>query len=51
MQKRSGQEHAIDKHFPHRAKGSVVVPCFRCPEPGFNMDESDMDDEEIRYGI
>lgn len=51
IQKRSGQEHGIDKHFPDRAPGSVVVPCFRCPEPGFNMDESDMDDEEIKYNI
>ncbi len=35
--KRSGQVHGIDKHFPFRPKGSVVVPCFACPEIGFNL--------------
>lgn len=49
MRKRSGQEHGIDAHFPHRMPGSVMVPCFACPEPGFNMNEDDdMDDEDIR---
>jgi hypothetical protein len=49
MRKRSGQEHGIDVHFPHRMPGSVMVPCFACPEPGFNMDEDDdMDEEDIR---
>jgi len=49
MKKRSGQEHGIDMHFPNRMAGSVMVPCFACPEPGFNMDEdNDMDEEDIR---
>ena len=51
MRKRSGQEHDIDAHFPHRMPGSVMVPCYACPEPGFNMNENDMDDmddEDIR---
>lgn len=39
MLKRSGQLHGIDAHFPSRPKGSVVVPCLSCPEPGFNMAE------------
>jgi hypothetical protein len=37
MIKRGGQAHGIDKHFPFRPKGSVVVPCFSCPEFGFNL--------------
>jgi hypothetical protein len=49
MQKRSGQCHGIDKHFPKRVPGGVVVPCFACPEPGFNMEEEDLDDEELRW--
>lgn len=49
MKKRSGQEHGIDEHFLHRMPGSVMVPCFACPEPGFNMDDDDdMDEEDIR---
>ncbi|KAJ7094336.1 hypothetical protein C8R44DRAFT_749527 [Mycena epipterygia] len=48
MQKHSGQCHGIDKHFPKCVPGGVVVPCFACPEPGFNMEEEDLDDEELR---
>lgn len=47
-QKRSGQCHGIDKHFPQRVPGGVVVSCFACPEPGFNMKEEDLVDEELR---
>lgn len=39
MLKRSGQAHGIDIYLPLRAPGSVVVACFSCPEPGFNMAE------------
>ena len=48
MQKRSGQDYGIDEHFPLRVQGSFMVPCFACPEPGFNMDNEEMDDEEIQ---
>ncbi|KAF7973122.1 hypothetical protein HWV62_16156 [Athelia sp. TMB] len=50
MLKRSGQAHEIDKHLPLRPPGSVVVPCFACPEPGFNMSLDDQEiDEEFRH--
>ncbi|KAF8913329.1 hypothetical protein CPB85DRAFT_1219841 [Mucidula mucida] len=35
--KRGGQVHGIDRFFLNRPPGSVVVPCFVCPEPGFNV--------------
>lgn len=35
--KNSGQAHDIDQFFPLQHPGSIVVPCFACPEPGFNM--------------
>ncbi|KAK7059994.1 hypothetical protein R3P38DRAFT_2496266, partial [Favolaschia claudopus] len=38
LMKRMGQEHGIDKHFPHRPAGNLVLYCPSCPEPGFNMD-------------
>ncbi|KDR78511.1 hypothetical protein GALMADRAFT_209005 [Galerina marginata CBS 339.88] len=41
--------HGIDREFPDRPPGSIVVPCFACPEPGFNMDDSEMSDEEIQH--
>ncbi|KAG6848674.1 hypothetical protein H0H93_014968 [Arthromyces matolae] len=49
--KRSGQVHGIDIHFPFRPPGNVIVPCFSCPEPGFNVpnDQWEMDDEELRH--
>ncbi|KIJ16193.1 hypothetical protein PAXINDRAFT_52606, partial [Paxillus involutus ATCC 200175] len=34
MFKRSGQAHDIDRFFPNRTPGNLVVPCFSCPEPG-----------------
>ncbi|EIN05125.1 hypothetical protein PUNSTDRAFT_30488, partial [Punctularia strigosozonata HHB-11173 SS5] len=36
MLKRSGQMHAIDNCLPGRPPGSVIVPCFACPERGLN---------------
>jgi hypothetical protein len=49
MLKRSGQCHNVDKYFPDRPPGSVVVPCLACPEPGLNMEEMDQDvDEDMR---
>ncbi|KAJ6552669.1 hypothetical protein DFH09DRAFT_1038762, partial [Mycena vulgaris] len=45
MEKRSGQGHDIDKKIPQQKPGSTVVPCFACPEPGFNMEEEDLDDD------
>ena len=47
-EKRSGQGHGIDEEFPDRPPGSIVVPCFACPERGFNMEDSDMSDEDIQ---
>ncbi|PPQ98101.1 hypothetical protein CVT26_003271 [Gymnopilus dilepis] len=37
--KNSGQAHNIDRYFPLRRPGSVIVPCFACPEPDFNVPE------------
>ena len=52
MLKRSGQAHGIDEHLPMRPPGSVVVPCFACPEPGFNMSIDDQEiDEDFRYEL
>ena len=49
MLKRSGQAHGIDEHLPLRPPGSVVVPCFACPEIGFNMELEDQAiDEDFR---
>ncbi|KDR71018.1 hypothetical protein GALMADRAFT_15660, partial [Galerina marginata CBS 339.88] len=50
-EKRSGQGHGIDKEFPDRPPGSIVVPCFACPEPGFNMDDSDFSDHDIHLNF
>ncbi|KAF7975232.1 hypothetical protein HWV62_10194 [Athelia sp. TMB] len=50
MLKRSGQAHGIDALLPHRPKGSVIVPCFSCPEPGFNMEfDAPWVDDELRH--
>jgi hypothetical protein len=50
MLKRSGQAHGIDSILTLRPKGSVVVSCFSCPEPGFNMAEIyDPANEDFRY--
>lgn len=50
MLKRSGQVHGIDKFFPFRKPGNVVVSCFGCPEPGFNVPDHQWDevDDEFR---
>ncbi|KAF7969559.1 hypothetical protein HWV62_26913 [Athelia sp. TMB] len=50
MLKRSGQAHGIDAHFPLRPPGSIIVPCFACPEVGLNMSFDDQEiDEEFRW--
>ncbi|KAF9471253.1 hypothetical protein BDN70DRAFT_977471 [Pholiota conissans] len=52
MLKRSGQVHDIDKSFPFRRKGNVIVVCFACPEPGFNVPDSqwdDLDNDELGF--
>ncbi|KAF9536538.1 hypothetical protein CPC08DRAFT_595712, partial [Agrocybe pediades] len=52
--KRSGQVHNIDVHFPFRRKGNVMVPCFSCPEYGFNVPDehwTDLDDDNLRFLI
>ncbi|KAG7086172.1 hypothetical protein E1B28_002131 [Marasmius oreades] len=46
--KRSGHAHGMDQFFPNRPPGSVVVPCFACPEPGFNVPDhywNEIDDD------
>jgi hypothetical protein len=50
MIKRSGQVHQIDKEFPHRREGNLTVPCFACPEPGFNVPDEQWGtvDEELK---
>ncbi|EEB93980.1 hypothetical protein MPER_07292, partial [Moniliophthora perniciosa FA553] len=32
-----GQENNIDKHFPHRPAGTLMLYCPACPDPGINM--------------
>lgn len=52
MVKRSGQAHGIQELLPLRPEGTVVVPCFCCPEPGFNMAEiDDATNPEFRYAF
>lgn len=43
-EKRSGQGHGIDNELP---PGTIVALYFACPEPGFNMEDSDMSGEDI----
>ncbi|KAK0243559.1 hypothetical protein EDD85DRAFT_988135 [Armillaria nabsnona] len=43
MFKQSSQVHGVDQHFPSRPAGSVAVPCFSCPERGFNVSDTVMD--------
>lgn len=47
----SGQAHNIDTFFPLRRPGSVMVPCFACPEPGFNVpdDQWTAIDDTLQY--
>ncbi|KAF8204536.1 hypothetical protein BJ912DRAFT_277 [Pholiota molesta] len=47
----SGQAHNIDTFFPLRRPGSVMVPCFACPEPGFNVpdDQWAMIDDNLQF--
>ncbi|KAF8952930.1 hypothetical protein BDZ97DRAFT_1670418 [Flammula alnicola] len=51
MIKRSGQVHQIDKEFPLRREGNLAVPCFACPEPGFNVPNEQWGsvDEELGF--
>jgi len=50
MRKRSGQLHGVDKFFPNRARGSVIVRCMACPEVGLNIDADWKNTpEELRY--
>ncbi|KAK1217927.1 hypothetical protein PQX77_019402 [Marasmius sp. AFHP31] len=48
-EKRAGLPYAMDKHFPNRRPQSMVVPCFTCPERGFNIDHETMDSTPDRY--
>ncbi|KAK0466510.1 hypothetical protein IW261DRAFT_1346638, partial [Armillaria novae-zelandiae] len=43
MYKQGGQVHNMDTYFPSRPTGSVVVPCFSCPERGFNVTDTIME--------
>ncbi|KAK7056512.1 hypothetical protein VNI00_003068 [Paramarasmius palmivorus] len=49
----SGQANSIDVIMqalvPGWAKRSVMVPCFACPQPGFNMDDDVMNNDEFRH--
>ena len=50
MLKKSGQAHDINTVLTLRPQGSVVVPCFSCPEPGFNMVKvCNSTNEDFRY--
>ncbi|KAK0207492.1 hypothetical protein IW262DRAFT_1469444 [Armillaria fumosa] len=49
MFKRSGQVHGIEKFFPSHPRGSVTVPCFSCPERGFNVSDAVMDTVTDEY--
>lgn len=39
----SGQSHGIDTILAHRNSGSLTVRCPACPEVGFNVDKSTID--------
>ncbi|KAK0491689.1 hypothetical protein IW261DRAFT_1556841 [Armillaria novae-zelandiae] len=43
MYKWGGQVHNMDTYFPSHPTGSVVVPCFSCPERGFNVTDTIME--------
>ncbi|THU84007.1 hypothetical protein K435DRAFT_688454, partial [Dendrothele bispora CBS 962.96] len=51
MYKRSGQGLDIDEIFqtvvPGWQKRSLIVPCFACPQPGFNMEEEVLEEDEM----
>ncbi|KAJ2912805.1 hypothetical protein MD484_g7609, partial [Candolleomyces efflorescens] len=47
--KRSGQMHNIDQFFPFRYPGSVCVPCFSCPTPGFNVPDSQWEEDDTGF--
>ncbi|KAK7027953.1 hypothetical protein VNI00_015036 [Paramarasmius palmivorus] len=48
-QKRAGLAHGMDGFFPNRRPKSVIVPCFSCPERGFNVDDTMMTAAPERY--
>ncbi|KAK1215180.1 hypothetical protein PQX77_022217 [Marasmius sp. AFHP31] len=48
-EKRAGLPYAMDKKFPNRRPQSMVVPCFTCPERGFNIDHETMESTPDRY--
>ncbi|KLO05566.1 hypothetical protein SCHPADRAFT_946616 [Schizopora paradoxa] len=37
IEKRSGRAFGIDEYVKFRPEGSLALPCFPCPYPGFNM--------------
>ncbi|KAL0564360.1 hypothetical protein V5O48_017686, partial [Marasmius crinis-equi] len=47
--KRAGLEHSVNRFFPNRRPDSIVVPCFICPERGFNALLDVMDNAPQRY--
>ncbi|KAK7024355.1 hypothetical protein VNI00_016409 [Paramarasmius palmivorus] len=53
MLQESGQANNIDSIMqalvPGWAKGNVMVPCFACPQPGFNMEDDVMNEEEFKH--
>ncbi|KAK7447451.1 hypothetical protein VKT23_014160 [Stygiomarasmius scandens] len=53
MYKQSGQGHNIDEVFqtvvPGWPKRSMIVPCYACPQPGFNMEEEVLDEDEMKH--
>ncbi|THV04648.1 hypothetical protein K435DRAFT_649011 [Dendrothele bispora CBS 962.96] len=53
MFKQSGQGHNIDEVMevmvPGWQKRSLITPCFACPQPGFNMEEEVVDEDEMKH--
>uniref|UniRef100_A0A0W0FT55 CxC2-like cysteine cluster KDZ transposase-associated domain-containing protein n=1 Tax=Moniliophthora roreri TaxID=221103 RepID=A0A0W0FT55_MONRR len=52
---RSGQAHNIDSIMealvPGWPKKNVMVFCFACPQPGFNIDEGAINEEDLQHLI
>ncbi|KAF7290181.1 hypothetical protein MIND_01331500 [Mycena indigotica] len=51
LERRSGQEHGIDEHVPHRTGGGLAVRCPACPEIEFNISEQEIEalPDELKY--
>ncbi|KAK7444303.1 hypothetical protein VKT23_015315 [Stygiomarasmius scandens] len=53
MYKQSGQGHNIDEIMevmvPGWQKRSLIVPCFACPQRGFNMEEEVLEEDEMKH--